>query len=231
MGDSRPGSYDIVTFDCYGTLIDWETGIWNGFCAAAPGGMQLDRELLLDAFAHVEAAVEAGPYRTYREVLGETAGIVAARHGWPLPLSDARFLADSLPHWLPFPDTNRALERLAAAGYRLGILSNVDDDLLAATRRHLTVPFELVVTAEQVRSYKPAPGHFEAAQAAIGDAPWLHAAASYFHDIAPARAFGIATAWVNRTQATSPDEGSPDRMVHDLAALAEWLAPAAPRQA
>ena len=94
----------------------------------------------------------------------------------------------SLPRWKPFADTNRALERLRAAGYRLGILSNVDDDLLAETRRHFTVDFDLIITAQQVGSYKPAPGHFVAARKRIGSARWLHAAQSNFHDVAPTHA-------------------------------------------
>jgi 2-haloalkanoic acid dehalogenase type II len=167
--------------------------------------------------------VEAGPYRSYREVLAQTARQVAARLGWELPAAEAGFLAESLPRWRPFPDTNPALERLVAAGCRLGILSNIDDDLLAATRRHLTTPFEFVVTAEQVRSYKPAAPHFEAARRQAGGRRWLHAAASYYHDVAPARALGAPTAWVNRTAAPPGSAGAPDREVPDLAALARWL--------
>ena len=133
-------AYDVITFDCYGTLIDWEGGIWEAFAqAAGADGVKLDRATLLEAYAEVEPLVEAEAYRSYRAVLTETAQRVAARLGWSLPKERAGFLADSLPRWPPFADTNPALERLVAAGYRLGILSNVDDDLLAGTRRHLTV--------------------------------------------------------------------------------------------
>ncbi len=224
--------YDILTFDCYGTLIDWEQGISRAFArAAAADGVQLEPAAVLTAYAEVEPAVEAGPYRRYRAVLGETARQVAARLGWPLPDARAGFLAESLPAWPPFPDTNPALERLAAAGYRLGILSNVDDDLLAATRRRFTVAFDpaLIVTAEQVGSYKPAAGHFLTARQRVGAGRWLHVAQSYFHDVAPARALGIPVVWVNRKGERPLDGGRPDLEFRTLAELADWLAPAAGR--
>lgn len=220
---NRP--YDIITFDCYGTLIDWESGISGAFMeAAAADGIALEREAVLAAYAELEPLVEAEAYRSYRAVLTETARRVAARLGWPLPAERARFLADSLAEWPPFPDTNPALERLATAGYQLGILSNVDDDLLAATRRHFGVGFDLLVTAQQVGSYKPAPGHFLTARRRIGARRWLHAAQSYFHDVRPARALSIPVAWINRTAEPAPAGDRPDREFRTLAELAEWLA-------
>jgi 2-haloalkanoic acid dehalogenase type II len=215
-------TYDIITFDCYGTLVDWEQGIVDAF-ARAPGCDHLLAEGLLTAYAEIEPEVEAGCYRRYQAVLTETARRVAARLGCALTGEQAGFLARSLPDWPPFPDTNLSLERLAAAGYRLGILSNVDDDLLAATRRHFTVPFELLVTAEQVGSYKPAPGHFRAARQRIGDERWLHAAQSYFHDVVPARALGVPVAWINRKGEAPSGEARPDREFRTLADLADWL--------
>src|SRR5574337_9017 len=204
--------YDVVTFDCYGTLIDWEGGIWEAFArAAAADGVKLDRAAMLQAYAEVEPVVEAEAYRSYRAVLTETAERVAARLGWSLPHERAGFLPESLPQWRPFPDTNPALERLVAAGYRLGILSNVDDDLLAGTRRHLTVEFDLLVTAQQVGSYKPAHGHFLRARERIGGERWLHAAQSYFHDVVPARALGIPVAWINRRGEAPAGSARPDR--------------------
>ena len=129
-----------------------------------------------------------------------------------------------MPAWPPFPDTNPALRRLVDAGYRLGILSNVDDDLLAWTRRHLAAPFEIVVTADQAGSYKPAPRHFEMARETIGRERWLHAAQSYFHDVVPARSLSIPVAWINRKGEVSSDRGKPDREFRDLTELADWLA-------
>ncbi len=220
---------DVVTFDCYGTLIDWERGITEAFAAeAARAGRTLPPAEVLAAYAEIEPEVEARPYQSYRQVLGATAAGVAARLGWPLASRDAGFLAESLPSWPPFPDTNAALTRLCAGGVRLGILSNVDEDLLAATRRHFDVSFELVITAQQVRSYKPGPAHFEAARAVLGpDVRWLHAAQSYFHDIVPARALGIPVAWINRKGEALTGPARPDREFFTLAELADWLAPGA----
>jgi 2-haloacid dehalogenase/putative hydrolase of the HAD superfamily len=217
--------FDVITFDCYGTLIDWEAGIGAAFTtAAALDGVTLDRRALLRAYAEVEPVVEAEGYRNYRAVLAETARRVSVRLGWALPDKRAGFLADSLPDWQPFPDTNPALTRLAAAGYGLGILSNVDDDLLAGTLRHFGVTFDLLVTAEQVRSYKPAPGHFHAARRRIGGRRWLHAAQSLFHDVTPAQSLGIPVAWVNRKNELGPNESDAVRKFRTLLELAEWLA-------
>ncbi len=216
--------YNVITFDCYGTLIDWEAGIGGWFeTTAASDGFQLERGEALEAYAEIEPAVEAEPYRRYREVLTEAALRVARSFGWSLTPARAQGLAESLPDWKPFPDTNPALEKLVAAGHRLGILSNVDDDLLGATRRHFSVPFEILVTAEQVRSYKPAPGHFEEARRRIGESRWLHAAQSHFHDVVPCRALGIPVAWVNRKAEPAHPDTQPDFEVATLAALADHL--------
>ena len=219
--------FDVITFDCYGTLIDWERGIRDAFAAAAAWGRPVDTAAAARLFAEIEPAVQAEAFRSYRDVLAETGRRVAARLGWTLPAGQAGFLAESLPGWTPFPDTNAALRRLTAAGYRLGILSNVDVDLLAWTRRHFAAPFDLIVTAEQVRSYKPAPGHFLEARTRIGGRPWLHAAQSYFHDVTPCRALGIPCAWINRPGEAPGGAARPDREFRTLAALSEWLAPVA----
>lgn len=221
--------YDVVTFDCYGTLIDWERGISESFAAAASRvGRSVAAADVLAAYAAVEPEVEAGPYRPYREVLAETAIGVGKRLNWTLSRADAGFLAESLSSWPPFPDTNPALKRLSAAGIRLGILSNVDDDLLERTREQLDAPFDLVVTAERVHSYKPGLAHFQAARAALGPgARWLHAAQSYFHDVVPAKTLGIPVAWINRKGERQGKAGPPDHELPDLAGLADWLAGAA----
>ncbi len=228
MAEAAARPYDVLTFDCYGTLIDWEGGIAGAFQAAARArGVRLERAAVLDAYLDAERRVEAGPYRRYREVLTEGARGAAAALGWPLGPGDAGFLADSVGAWRPFPDTNPALGRLRAAGYTLGILSNIDDDLLAATRRHFPVDFDFVVTAQQVGSYKPARAHFDAARRVIGARRWLHVAQSYFHDVVPARALGIPTAWINRHGEAPPDGGRADRELPTLRELADWLAPGA----
>ena len=216
--------YDVVTFDCYGTLIDWEDGISSAFAReAAEDGVVLDRSRILAAYHELEPEIEASGYRPYREVLTSTALRVAQRLGWPLTEDRARFLPESLPRWKAFPDTNTALARLAAAGHRLGILSNVDDDLLGETRRHFRVPFDVVVTAEQVRSYKPAHNHFAEARRRIRSSRWLHAAQSFFHDVVPARELGIPVAWVNRKAEPPTGDVRPEAEVRDLTELADWL--------
>ncbi|HWC02944.1 MAG TPA: HAD-IA family hydrolase [Methylomirabilota bacterium] len=218
--------YDVVTFDCYGTLVDWEGGLATAFMRAGwADGVRLDRAAVIRAYMAAEREVEAGAYRRYREVLAESARRVAARLGWRLDPGRAGFLADSLPAWVPFPDTNAALERLSAAGYALGILSNVDNDLLAATQRHLTVKVAHVVTAEQVGAYKPAPPHFSAARRAVDGRRWLHVGQGYFHDIVPARTQSIPNAWINRNGDTPDDGGRADREFPTLRELADWLAP------
>ena len=217
--------YDVVTFDCYGTLIDWESGIGEAFGrAASDEGLAIDRAQILAAYAEIEPQVEREPYRSYRATLAMTAARAARRCGWPLEESRATFLPDSLPSWPPFPDTNHALSRLCAAGVRLGILSNVDEDLLSATLLRFPAPFELIVTAEFVRSYKPAHAHFLEARARIGpQARWLHAAQSYFHDVAPCRELGIPVAWINRKAESPGGAGAPEREFRDLTGLADWL--------
>jgi len=216
--------YDIITFDCYGTLIDWEGGITGAFIdRAARDGLVLGRDAIIDAYHSVEPEVESETYRSYREVLTETAFRVARKVGWKLANADAGFLAESLPRWKPFPDTNPALERLVASGHALAILSNVDDALIAETMRHFTVGFDFVVTAQQVRSYKPAHPHFEKGREKTSGRRWLHAAQSYFHDVVPARDLGIPVAWVNRKGEPSSGETKPDRELRTLTELAEWL--------
>jgi 2-haloalkanoic acid dehalogenase type II len=171
----------------------------------------------------IEPEVEHERYRSYREVLTETAVRVSSSLGWSLEAEHVGFLTDSLPAWPPFADTNAALARLANAGFTLGILSNVDDDLIATTRRHFSVDFSLVITAQQVCSYKPAPAHFLAAREQLGNARWLHAAQSAFHDIAPTNALGIPNAWVNRLGETAAPDEVPTIEVRDLASLADRL--------
>lgn len=217
--------YDVITFDCYGTLIDWESGIAGAFLrAAAAEGVTLRRDDVLNMYAALERNVEMEGYHSYRDVQCETAERVARVLGWPLSTRHAGFLGESLPSWRPFPDTNPALERLVASGCRLGLLSNIDDDLLAATRKHFTVDFEIVVTAQQVRSYKPGYAHFLTARERIGDARWLHAAESNYHDIVPTNALGIDNAWINRLRQIEMPGGTPTFAFGDLTGLADAIA-------
>lgn len=216
--------FDIITFDCYGTLIEWEAGITTAFQAeAAKDGVSLRADQIIERYSAVEPTVEFASYLSYREVLGLTAQRVANSLGWDLSAERAGFLAASLPEWQPFSDTNQALERLARR-FKLGILSNIDDDLLSATQRHFTVDFDLIVTAQQVGSYKPASAHFKEALTRGGERRLLHAAQSYFHDVVPASKLGIPVVWVNRKGSRiEPGGPVPTYEVRTIADLADLL--------
>lgn len=219
--------FRALSFDCYGTLIDWETGILGALRPVlARHGVVADDERLLGLYAAAETETEAGPYRRYREVLREVMKRLAAGLGYEPSAGEIDVLASSLPEWPPFPDTIASLRALSSR-FRLAIASNIDDDLFAATRRRLGVDFDLVTTAEQVRSYKPGAAHFTKTLEGLGlerDA-LLHVAQSLFHDIAPAKSLGIAAVWVNRRAgregggATPPSGARPDLEVPDLASL------------
>jgi len=207
-GEHKVRPYDIITFDCYGTLIDWESGIRTAFESVG-----VDGATALRAYAEIEPQVERQSYRSYRDVLTETGSRIAP-HVRP---------AESLPSWPPFLDTNPALHRLRAYGIRLGILSNVDDDLIAETRKHFTVEFDVIVTAQQVRSYKPTHAHFLEARKRIGNAAWLHAAQSNLHDIVPANELAIPNAWINRHGQPALPGGKPTYEFSNLTQLAEAM--------
>ncbi len=221
--------YQVVTFDCYGTLIDWETGIRASFKQALRELelSQSEEARVFDLYEEEEKRIEAlKPYRSYGTVQSEAASAAARRLGKNIPKELSTLLAEQLPRWNPFPDTNPALEMLAGK-YKLGILSNVDNDLLTGTLKHFNIPFDLVVTAERVRSYKPGRKHFEEAQRIIGDKGWLHVATSLYHDIEPALKLGIKTVWVNRKNSMEGRQYLRRivREIENLTQLADWLAP------
>jgi len=216
-----------MTFDCYGTLIDWETGIRNAFHRAMSqtGASQGLESKAFGLFEEEERRVERErPHLLYRDVLAKTSLNVARKIGWELSESQSNFLMNELPTWAPFLDTNPSLEKLSRK-YTLGILSNVDNDLLAGTLKHFTSPFEIIVTAENVRSYKPAPAHFEEARKIIGERSWVHVAASRYHDIEPVVRLGIRAVWVNRKKTRSTSHYSEAEVweVNDLDQLARRL--------
>ncbi len=221
-------AFDALTFDCYGTLIDWETGIARALSVVLEAhGVVVDDERLLETYAGFEAAAEAGPYLRYRDVLASCVrGVCAALGAEPTEAEVAGF-GGSVGDWPAFPDSAAALARLAER-FRLGVITNCDDDLFALSNRRLGIVFDWIVTAQQVGSYKPDPRNFEAAFALI-EIPReriLHVAQSLFHDHVPAKAFGLTTVWVDRRHdragfgATPPAAATPDLTVPDMATLA-----------
>jgi 2-haloacid dehalogenase len=225
--------FTVLTFDCYGTLIDWESGILAALRRVLePRGIRPTDDELLALFAEVESPIQFGPFRRYREVLDLSMEALARRLGFEPTPAERTAISESLASWRPFPDTVAALRRLAPR-FRLGVISNVDDDLFAASAPRLGVSFDWVVTAEQVRSYKPSRRNFDVALERIGrpKAEILHCAQSLFHDIAPARSAGLTTVWVDRragrpgTGATPKAAAEPDLTVPDLATLAAQAVP------
>ena len=220
------GTFDALTFDCYGTLIDWEAGI---LAALRPlvGGAVGD-ETVLEAFARHEAQLEAGPYLRYREVLGGCLRGLGEELGFaPSEAQQAAFGA-SVADWPAFADSPEALARLKER-FRLGVITNCDDDLFAASSRRLGVEFDWVITAQQARGYKPRRENFAFALERI-DVPRervLHVAQSLFHDHVPAQALGMTTVWVDRRQgragagATPPAGATPDLTTPDLKTFAD----------
>ena len=162
-----PKEVNFVTFDVYGTLIDWETGAFDAFSKEAErDGYTLSREELIPLFLKTQQEIKGGSYELYAEVLRRTAVNISRELGWPLEPSRSGFLPDSVARWPPYKETNTQLERFAKK-FQVGLISNIDDKLLGQTRRHFKVDFDLVVTAQQVRSYKPDPAHFKEAERVV----------------------------------------------------------------
>ena len=194
-----PKQVRFVTFDSYGTLIDWELGAYEAYEKEAKrDGFTVDRNTVIPLFIQAQHEIESGSYELYAEVLRRTAVRSAKEMSWDLEPSRSGFLPDSVPRWPAFRETNAQLERFAKK-FEIGILSNVDDKLLGATRRHFRVDFDLVVTAQQVRSYKPDPAHFKECQRRIGGkGGWVHIASGYETDVEPCLKLKIPVIWVNR---------------------------------
>ena len=191
---------DALTFDCYGTLIDWEAGLTEAFRPVLDAhGVALDSEDVLVRFARHEAAAEGGPYRTYREILALGLRGVSAELGFESTADEVERFSRSVEDWPAFPDSTEALRRLKRR-FRLGVLTNCDDDLFAASNRRLGVDFDWVITAQQVGSYKPNEHNFEVMLDRLGlpQERIVHVAQSLFHDHAPAKRLGYTTVWINR---------------------------------
>jgi len=216
--------FTYLTFDCYGTLIDWRKGIERELARAA-GGVGLGGQLLLDAYVEAEKSQES-TYKKYREVLSSTVKSMSTTLGVEVTDAAARDFAASVPRWPAFPDTARFLREMGARGYRRYILSNVDTDLLEETIRIQGLQVDGFVTAEEVGSYKPSIGHWERFILKTGAKKEgvLHVAQSVYHDVIPAQRLGIASAWVNWYNEPMPDGPAPLFVSDNLSHLGELLA-------
>jgi 2-haloacid dehalogenase len=220
--------FKVLTFDCYGTLIDWETGIFSALRPILDAHRKkITDSALLELYGELEAAAEQPPFRSYREVLQSVARGFGERLGFTPTEKEVSSLPESLANWQPFPDTVNALRKLKNL-YQLAVISNVDDDLFAATALKLGVAFDHVITAQQAGCYKPGMKIFEMAEKRIGVSreQWLHVGQSIYHDVIPAKSLDIATVWVNRPSpragvgAVIAAQGQPDLEVPDLRTLA-----------
>lgn len=227
--------FTTISFDCYGTLIDWESGILpalRGVLGSHGQSESITDAAILELYGEFEAEAESGPYQRYRDVLQAVVRAFADRLHFEANSTEIRSLHESVPAWPPFPDTVAALRELQKR-YKLVVISNIDNDLFAGTRKHLGVEFDCVITAEQARSYKPSLNNFQMALRTLALSPdrLLHAAQSIYHDVVPAQSLGISTVWVNRKSARPgigavrgssalASEKRADLEVPDLASLA-----------
>ncbi|HEY1936479.1 MAG TPA: haloacid dehalogenase type II [Candidatus Angelobacter sp.] len=225
-------SIRLITFDCYGTLIDWESGM---LAVLRPmlsrDGRNVPDVQILELYGEIEAELESDPYLPYRQVLAKAVQEIGRRLNITVSDEEASALTESLPRWKPFVDTLPALQSLAGK-FRLGIISNVDDDLFAETRKKLApVEFDFVITAQQMHGYKPSHRNFEEAirRSGLNKDQILHAGQSLYHDIAPANTMGFCSVWVNRPSirpgsgAAKPGDAKPAYEVHALAELSALL--------
>jgi 2-haloacid dehalogenase len=211
------GGIRWATFDCFGTLVDWRHGIANGIDLLFPG----QGGTLLEVYNGHEAEVQAeSPGMRYRGVLAEALRRTARDAGLDLRADDAHVLGDTIAYWPVFPEVAASLTELRAAGWRIALLTNCDQDIIGETQRRLGAPVDTVVTAEMVGSYKPNHNHFTRFEEAFGATRdrWVHVAQSYFHDMEPAKALDVPRVWINR-QADGRDPSIADAVLPDLHGL------------
>lgn len=215
----------VATFDCYGTLVDWDGGLASFLYAHAlefgdPGDE--NGEEMRVRWEEIQFGLIQGPYRSYKEVLAESLRRWMTERGLPWEPARGEALVRAMRSWQPFPDTIPALRQTAASGMRLAILSNTDRDIIAHTLRHLAIPFAAVVTAEDVAAYKPSIDNFRQVLDAVGGPPEtvIHVAFGFKYDIGPAASLGMRTAWVNRRAEPKPPGARPDHVWRDLWDLA-----------
>jgi 2-haloacid dehalogenase len=221
--------FQFLTFDCYGTLIDWESGILPVLRRILGAhGKTVDDATLLKLYGDFEQRAEVGPYQSYRQVLASVVAQFGNEFGFAPTPEESASLAASLAAWKPWPDTLSALRRLKER-FRLAILSNIDDDLFAETRPQLGIDFDAVITAQQARAYKPSLKIFELALNRVETPAHrvLHVGQSIYHDVIPAQSLGLATVWVNRPSArpgvgaVKAADATPDVTVSSLEELAD----------
>jgi 2-haloacid dehalogenase len=223
--------YAVLTFDCYGTLIDWESGIWQALDPLlVRHNINVTTNQVLELYGEFESKAERGEYRAYKTVLRMALAGLASRLGFVPTERELSQFSDSVKDWPAFADTTPALHALRKK-YQLAIISNIDDDLFAYSAQRLQVKFDWIITAQQAKSYKPSLANFQLAFRRIGlpQNKILHVAQSLYHDIVPANALGLSTVWVNRrhdkegTGATPPADAKPDVLVPDLRTLVEMI--------
>jgi 2-haloacid dehalogenase len=222
-------SFKLLTFDCYGTLIDWEIGIRGALRPIlSDNDITFSDEQILETYAEIESEIEHGPYRAYHSILRQVVARMGERLGFMPSGDQLSALVESIPSWPPFDDTVKALKKLKTK-YRLGIISNIDDDLFAMSNELLKVEFDYVITAQQVGAYKPSLRVFDYALGKFDEPKEkiLHVAQSLYHDHAPAKEIGLTSVWINRRRlvpgrgATPPAEVAPETEFPDLASFAE----------
>lgn len=223
--------FEVLSFDCYGTLIDWESGILAALKTIFLNyNVSLSDEQILEIYAQSESNQQAGEYLKYREILKKVVQFFCERINLTPTQSELDYLAESIKYWEPFLDTVEALQALKKQ-YKLTIIFNIDNDLFAYTAKKLEVEFDWIITAEQVKSYKPSLQNFEFAiqRMGISHDKLLHVAQSIYHDIVPAKSMGLTAVWVNRRKgkegfgATVAASGTPDLEVPNLKSLVSLM--------
>lgn len=223
--------FEVLTFDCYGTLIDWESGIWEALRPVLDRHrVEIPTDKALELYGELESEVERGEYHEYKTVLRMVLEGISSRLGFVPSQAELQRFSESVKDWPAFPDSAPALQALKKK-YKLAIISNIDDDFFAFSAQRLQRQFDWVITAQQAKSYKPSLNNFYLAFERIGlpKNKILHVAQSLFHDIVPAKALGLSTVWINRRHnkegfgATPPAQSQPDLEVPDLRTLADII--------
>lgn len=223
--------FRVLTFDCYGTLIDWESGIWEALRPVfANHRVDMTTDQALELYGEFESEAERDEYHDYKTVLKMVLERFGSRLGFVPTQTELHCLSESVKDWPAFPDSTRALQALKKK-YKLAIISNIDDDLITFSAQRLEVQFDWIITAQQAKSYKPSLNNFHLAFERIGVPKnrILHVAQSLFHDLVPAKALGLSTVWINRRHnkagfgATPPAQAQPDLQVPDLQTLADTI--------